>query len=101
MTKLVNKTMRWEESTSPDVQGYKIYLERYPTPVDYDSDSLDVGLVTEINMEDFEVFTTKDDVYNIGVVAYDDAGNESSMSVVENVPLDFEAPNPPGVISFE
>jgi hypothetical protein len=102
MTKLVNKTMRWVESTSPDVAGYRVYLEQVPDMVDYDSDYMEVDAsVTEINMEDFELFTTKDGFYNIGVTALDNGGNESSMVVAENVPLDFVAPNPPGEISFE
>lgn len=35
-----------------------------------------------------------DGVYNIGVAAVDDAGNEASLSIAENVSLDFFAPDP-------
>jgi len=45
--------------------------------------------------------TTLDSIYNIGVVSVDDAGNESSFSLLDNVPLDFTAPDPPGPLSLE
>ena len=99
MALVQEKILSFEPSDSPDVVGYKMYMEEAPTLVTYDSLSFDLGAKTEgINLAELPDMTTKDGVYNIGIVAVDDAGNESSMSVVNDVPLDFQAPNPPGQI---
>ena len=37
-----------------------------------------------------------DGVYNLGIVAMDDVGNESDFSLMDAVPLDFVPPEPPG-----
>jgi len=44
--------------------------------------------------------TTTDGVYNLGITAVDDAGNESSFSLINDVPLDFLAPDAPGEITI-
>ena len=88
-------------SESPDVVGYKLYMAEQPNTVDYDSESWDLGNVTEVDISTLQGMTTRDGVYNLGVVAIDDAGNESSMSIAEGVAIDFEAPNPPGLIVVE
>lgn len=99
---LVNKMiMRFGASDSPDVIGYKLYIEAAPNEVTYDSESFDLGLATEVNLATLPGMGTKDGVYNVGITAVDDAGNESAMSRVDNVPFDFAAPNPPGSITFE
>lgn len=85
-------------SDSPDVVGYKLYLEEVPVEVSYDSQSWDLGATTDIDLSTLEGMTTKDGSYNLGITAADDAGNESSMSVIADVPLDFAQPNPPGQI---
>ena len=61
----------------------------------------DIGNVTSIDLSTLDGMTTKDGTYNIGITAIDDAGNESSMSIVEGVALDFVAPDPPGPIAVE
>lgn len=109
MAKLKSATLKFPASGSPDVVGYRLYVESEGVPVTYDSPVFDLGK-NEIK-EDETVFivtdlsgipgmSTKDGIYNIGVTAVDDAGNESSMSTLDSVPLDFVAPDPPGPLSF-
>jgi len=83
-------------SGSPDVVGYKLYLAEVPADVDFSSESWDLGANTDVDLSTLDGMTTKDGTYNLGITAVDDAGNESSMSVITDVALDFEAPDPPG-----
>ncbi len=98
------KTIKFPPSSSPDVVGYKLYLEEAPNEVTYDSESIDLGNPVDpsglvvVDLTKFSELTTKDGVYNIGITAIDDAGNESSMSKASDVPLDFVAPDPPGAL---
>lgn len=109
MSKLKSTILRFPASGSPDVVTYKIYLEEGDAPVGYDSPSFDIGKNEvdfdgvphiEADLSGINGMTTMDGVYNVGVVAVDDAGNESSMSKLDAVPLDFQAPDPPGPLSF-
>lgn len=93
-----NVNLSFSPSGSPDVVGYKMYIEEAPNEVSYDSESFDLGMNTNINIADLANITTKDGIYNIGITAIDDAGNESSMSKMGEVPLDFISPDPPGEI---
>ena len=100
------KTLKFAASPSPDVVGYRLYIEPMPDEVTYSSESVDLG--NPVNDEGFVVidlaslpeFTTKDGRFNIGVTSVDDADNESSMSKAYDVPLDFVAPDPPGVLEL-
>jgi len=96
MAKVKSKVLSFPPSGSPDVMGYNLYVEEAPAAVTYDSESFDLGDNTTVDLGALPGLTTKDGVYNLGVTAVDDAGNESSMSVINNVPLDFEPPDPPG-----
>jgi len=87
-------------SGSPDVVGYKLYLEESPTPVTFDSENWDLGNNTSVDLSTLAGMTTKDGTYNLGVTAVDDAGNESSFTLISDVALDFEAPDPPGTITI-
>ncbi len=100
MAKVKGLTLSFPASTSPDVVGYKMYIEEAPNEVTYDSQSFDLGNETTVDIATLDGMSTKDGVYNVGVTAVDDAGNESSMSLAADVPLDFAAPNPPGELSF-
>jgi len=100
MGKVKQTMLSFPPSNSPDVVGYKIYIEAVPKPVDFDSPSFDIGNNTSIDLSVLPGMTTTDGTYNIGVTAIDDAQNESSMSVLENVPLDFAAPDAPGELKI-
>lgn len=100
MAKLVSKTLRFPGSDSPDVVGYKFYIADTADTLDYSSESVDLGNVTEVDLSTLSVVTGKQGVYDIGVTAYDSVGNESDMSVANAVPLDFIAPNAPGALEI-
>lgn len=100
MSKINSKTLSFVPSDSPDVVGYKLYLQETPDAVSYDSQSFDLGTNTSVDLGTLPGLENVDGIFNIGIVAIDDAGNESDMSIASDVPLDFVAPNPPGAISF-
>jgi hypothetical protein len=91
-------SIKFPASASPDVTGYKLYMSEQPTPLDYSSPSWDLGNVTEIDISTLDGMTTKSGTYDIGIVAVDGAGNESSMSIKTGVVIDFVAPDPPGAL---
>ena len=107
MTQVNELYLRFTPSGSPDVVGYKLYLQLAPDPVSYTSTSFDLGnppasgspALVELNLATLPGMTTYDGTYNLGVTTVDDAGNESSMRTAEGVELDFVAPDPPGPIS--
>ena len=98
--KVKNVTLSFPASGSTDVVGYKLYMEAVPTDVSYESQSFDLGNITTIDLATLPGVTTTDGVYNLGIAAVDDAGNESSFSLISNVPLDFLAPDAPGEITI-
>lgn len=100
MPKVKNLILKFQASGSPDVAGYRLYMAEQPNALDYTAPAWDIGPVTEIDISSLSGMTTKSGIYNIGVVAVDKAGNESSMSIAEGVVLDFVAPDPPGTIEI-
>jgi len=102
MAKLVGLKIKFKASPSPDVVTNKLYYVESPAAVDYDSPSVDVG-----NEKDTEGFVNVDlaqhlsgleGIYNIGVAAVDNVGNEADMSKANDLPLNFLAPEPVGAI---
>ena len=100
MARVKSTKISFQPSDSPDVVDYLLYVSPEDVPVDYDAPVWSIGLDPEVDLADLPGMTTMDGVYNIGITALDDAGNESSMSIAEGVALDFLAPNPPGAISI-
>lgn len=100
MAKVKDVNLSFPGSGSPDVVGYKLYIEAVPAPITYDSQSYDLGNSTSVDMSTLPGMTSQDGVYNLGITAVDDAGNESSFSLINDVPLDFAAPDPPGEITI-
>lgn len=105
MAKVKETWLRFPPSDSIDVITNKIYIEESPTNITYDSQSFDIGNnivdeLVEVNLGLIEGMTTMDGVYNVGVTALDDRGNESSFTLMNDVPLDFLAPNPVGLLSI-
>lgn len=106
MSKIKETWLRFPPSDSPDVVTNKLYLEVTPQGVTEDSPSFDIGNnlnddgLVEVNLATVSGMTTLDGVYNIGVAAVDDRGNEASMTLANDVPLDFLAPNPVGALVF-
>ena len=53
-----------------------------------------------VNVNPGAHLSTLDGIYNIGIAAVDDVGNEADMSLANDLPLDFMAPNPVGNIEI-
>ena len=98
MAKIKDVTLSFPPSESADVVGYKLYIEPIPTEVTHDSQGYDIGNNTSVLLN--TLFEGTDGVYNIGVAAVDDAGNESDLSLMSDVPLDFVPPVPPGSLTI-
>jgi hypothetical protein len=98
MAKIKDVTLSFPPSESSDVVGYKLYLETSPTEVTHDSPSHDLGNNTSILLN--TILGTIDGIYNVGVVAIDDVGNESDFSLMSDIPLDFVPPGPPGSLTI-
>lgn len=102
MAEVKSMFLRFIPSDSPDVVTNKMYMEEVPGVVSSDSPSFDIGNnlnaggQVEVDISLLPGMTTMDGVYNIGVAAVDDRGNEASMTLLNDVPFDFVAPNPVG-----
>lgn len=106
--------LRFVPSDSSDVVTNKMYMEpspvlvvqkpANPTPEDVWSPSFDIGNnlnadgLVEVDISLLPGMTTLDGIYNIGVAAVDDRANEASMTLMNDVPFDFQAPNPVGAL---
>jgi len=94
MSKIAVKKLSFNPSLTPDVAGHKLYIEEAPAQVSYQSQSFDLGDQTN-NIDLGAVIGEQDGTFNIGLTAYDDAGNESDMYLMGEFPLDFTAPDAP------
>ena len=102
--KLAPHNIKFLASISPDVVTHRFYYQESPDPVTYDSAYVSLG-----NEKDADGYINADlaallgsmlldGIYNVGVAAIDDNGNESPMSKANDYPLDFVAPDAPGPI---
>lgn len=98
MAKIKDVTLSFPPSDSADTVGYKLYLEIAPAEVTHASPGYDLGNNTSVLLN--TLLGTIDGVYNIGVAAVDDVGNESDFSLMNDVPLDFVPPAPPGSLTI-
>lgn len=90
MPKIKNYELSFPPSPSKDVVKYKLYIETAPTEITYESPSYDLKKKTSVKLN--RILGVVDGVFNIGVVAVDDVGNESDFSLLYNVHLDFISP---------
>ena len=100
MARVGEKFLYWDASTASDVVGYRVYAADSSEILDYDTPYVDVGNVTMVNLgelanEGFAPLMDADGMFDLGISALDDMGNESHITVVENVPLDFVPPAAP------
>lgn len=94
-------------SVAADVVRYKLYYAESPgvgfddsfIDLENESPDPDTGLIS-IDISNVPEFDGIDGVYDLGLVAVDDSGLESTtMTVAPAVPLDFVAPAAPATIS--
>ena len=90
MPKRKDYRLSFPRSSSKDVVGYKLYIETSPTEVTYESPSYNLKKKTRVKL--YSILGVIDGVFNLGVVAIDDVGNESDFSLLYNVHLDFISP---------
>ncbi len=88
-----SKTLRWSPSVAQDVVGYNLYIEEAPNPVVATSTKIELGNVNEVVLNDH--LNDIDGTYNLGLSARDDGDNEGPITVMNDVPLDFIAPDAP------
>jgi len=101
MAKIKSKIFRFTPSASPDVVGYRVYVD-LPGALTYSSPSHtelnptpDADGKVAVDLANLSISATKDGIYDIGVAALDDADNESDMATLAGVNLDFIAPDAP------
>jgi len=107
MAKVKDVTLSFPPSGAPDVVKYMLYVVQSPGDVeavdangDFTAQSFDLGMNTSVDLNTLPGMTSNDGVYNMGITAIDEAGNESSMTTIIDVPLDFVAPDAPGPITI-
>jgi hypothetical protein len=94
--KIKSAILSFPPSGSPDITNYRLYYAIAPQQITYDSPFIDLGLEQSFDLATLPGVSGTDQVFNLGVSAMDDVGNESDMKMLENVSLDFAAPDAPG-----
>lgn len=95
MAKIKKVTVTFDESELTDVAGFKVYYDR--ESISEASPFLTVAVIpaqTAYNLELPTAIPITDGTYNLGVVAVDNAGNESDMDVMTRF-FDFTPPKKP------
>ena len=94
MAKVKKRKLSWIASTSPQVVGYRLYWCEN-SKVNYDSQSIMLGNVTEITLpDDAESFKPKGGPVEFAITAVDELGNESDM-ITLMAPYQFNVPQAP------
>lgn len=96
MAKIRKRKLSWTASNSDTVTGYKLYWSE-GTDIGYDSEFIDVGNATEIDLPD-EV-ALPDGPILFGVTAIDKDGNESDMTTLAE-PFQLHIPQAPASLSL-
>lgn len=95
MANIKKTQISWTKSGSVDVVGYKIYYVPEGEVLNYGSPNISVGDVDIVVIpDDVPEFPLLDGMYQIGLTAVDDVGNESDI-LIQTVPFDFVAPDAP------
>ena len=94
MGKIRKRRICWEPSMSDDVVKYRLYWSEDGV-VDYSSNSVDVGNVTEVVIpDDIPTFPRVKGDVALGIAAVNDAGNESDMTKM-TAKINFLVPDAP------
>ena len=94
MAKIRKRRLKWIESSSSQVVGYKLYWSENGE-VNYDSKCVMLGNVAEIVLpDDVKSFKPNGGAIEFGVTAIDELGNESDM-ITLIAPYQFNVPKAP------
>ena len=90
-------TLRVDQSPSPDVSKYVLFVEKAPNPVTYGSDSYDIAKPASGGEQVVIDLTALmpagiSGAYNIGIAPANNFGNLGDMVKAGDVPLDKTAP---------
>ncbi|BBO77212.1 hypothetical protein DSCW_46290 [Desulfosarcina widdelii] len=96
MAKIRKLKLSWNDSDSDTVTGYRLYWSE-GTNIGYDSEFIDVGNATEIDLPDDVALPDRPILF--GVTAIDKNGNESDMTTLAE-PYLLHAPKAPGSLSL-
>jgi len=96
MAKIRKLKLAWNASDSDTVTGYKLYWSEGPE-IGYDSEFIDVGNVTEIDLPDELALPDRSILF--GVTAIDRNGNESDMAMLSK-PYQLHVPQAPSSLSL-
>lgn len=98
MEKITGMRLTFTPSGSPDVVNYRLYYAP-EGQLAFDSPFVDLGMSNDVDLSSFPDLLGLDGVYDVGIAAVDDVGNER-MGVQASVPFDFIAPDAPTNISI-
>ena len=104
MSKIIPQRIGWPDSSSPDVESYKIYykIQDGTAGLTYEDAFVDVGMPSTIEHEGHTLRVVdlgetipelEETTYLFGVAAVDGRGNESTMTEIV-VEVDVTAPEP-------
>jgi len=101
MAKIKKRKVRWSSTYNPEVAGYKLYWTSNGEGVDYESDSYEVGNVSEIILPDHVTsFPLISGDVELGITAVSRSGNESDMTKF-TASFDFTVPDAPTDLAVE
>ena len=100
LARVRKRKVHWDASNGLGVVGYKLYWA-VGKGVNYDSDFVDLGNVTEVILpDDVPSFPIDAGDIELAVVAVDHIGNESDMTKLY-APFGFTAPDAPTGLAVE
>lgn len=97
MSKIVSKTLWFDEVDPTDIKYYNVYFVKVPESITYDSPKIVMTAVatqTAYQVDIPAMVPLGEGTYNLGVAAVDSAGNISDIDVMTS-PFDFTAPPAP------
>ena len=101
MSRIKPKELKFEPPASTDVVAWEIYIDS-PNQLDYrspKSSGTDFTVQTDgkvhVDVGGLDVARNVDGIYDVGLVFVDDVGNQSDMTKLPSVALDFIAPAAP------
>jgi hypothetical protein len=97
MAKIRKYKLSWKAPDSKNIIGYKLYWSK-GSAVSYDSESIDVGIETEITLS--SNITSLGGPIMFGIAAVDRNGNESDITTTSK-PYYFNVPDAPQNLSLD